>query len=325
MELPRYGVEVAEGELLDAGVVLELARVDGVELADGLAVDPDEPLVDEPLVDEPPATSFSFAFPPPACGLQAASQAGMRRATLQRSGTVSTPPGCRDPVPETRRPLLPPLRFGVIAGNRNGRPGDQYCVGPVGAAPSRSLRTLIVAVAAGFGVLGWLLAQAATLYALGHTHAEPSAHVARQVHGLAAPAALAAGTMVLASLIAIRLLAAPAAAAEVRVPPAVCLALPAAGFLLAELAHTSATGASWAATAAACALGVPLQLACALAGVALTRGCLRLVAGPTPSPVVVLSVLPRLASAPAGACGARRRPWPAGAVTRRGPPLASRI
>ncbi|MGQ0843471.1 MAG: hypothetical protein ACT4QF_04995 [Sporichthyaceae bacterium] len=202
-------------------------------------------------------------------------------------------------------------------------PGRQRSAGE----SARSLRLLTAGVAAGFGVLGWLGAQVATLALLGHGHLDASGHGFRHVHGYATPTALAAAAMVAACLLALSLLPGTGPRADgARTRPSllVGVAAPAAAFVALEGFDALITGAEVAHAGRALAVGVACQALFGLGAAYLAATCRDRALSPTPAGAPVGLPAPRRSLPRPGHRVATCSAWLTGpAGSRAPPPLAT--
>ncbi len=180
----------------------------------------------------------------------------------------------------------------VRAGNQS--PRDDDWSGVRREAPGTGVLT--AAVAAGFGVLGWLGAQLATLHVVGHGHAGAAGHGYHHVHGFAAPIAVSAACLVLAALGALWLLPRQPASSGPRVAgrSPIAFVLPVAAFAALELGSSLASGIRPSETLAVLVLGAFVQLIFAAGAQALTRTSVDVVRMPIVFRLPVLVCAPRL-------------------------------
>lgn len=147
--------------------------------------------------------------------------------------------------------------------------------------PTPGAGALSAAVAAGFGVLGWLAAQLATLHVFGHGHADAAGHGYRHLHGVAAPVAISAVCLVLAALCALWLLpSAPARAQRSPSRPGLALTIPVAAFAALEIGSALVTGTRPSDTLAVLLVGGIVQAVFGWAARGLTRASVRAVSTP---------------------------------------------
>ncbi|MGQ0842836.1 MAG: hypothetical protein ACT4QF_01755 [Sporichthyaceae bacterium] len=186
----------------------------------------------------------------------------------------------------------------------------------------RSLPLLAGAVALGLGVLGWLAAQLLTLYVLGHAHAGGDGHGFRHVHGWAAPIALGASAMVLASLVGLLLL--PDTSARRgnltrRRALRRAVLLPSAAFAVLDVAASAHAGSGLARTTASLILGIALQAAAGAGAALLARACIEWATAPSLR-AVSSPLLPRRGPVPVEVPRLARFGYWQGAQGLRGPP-----
>lgn len=228
------------------------------------------------------------------------------------------------------------IAFGATGGFGNRGPGPDDTSGMDGRAgpgggvqrgeSPRTLRLLTAAVAAGFGLLGWLGAQAVTLYLLGHGHLGADGRGFHHVHGYAAPTALAAAAMISASLLAMFLLCGPdtrSGPTRARPPLSISVAVPSGAFVALELVHAQISDTTAGPTLSALVLGVALQALFGVAAAGGSRFCIRLALTPAPTCPTLRSVAParcaRVVARPARVGSG----WVTGIQGSRAPPIVA--